>query len=392
MAPKLKATLSLLPDSKHFWYYEGSRGFGALARTMLSPFLPLFFRGRFGFSVAAISFLFFVGGLIETVMSIPSGWLADKFGRKRTLALSSTSGFLQPVLLTQVVGYPQVFAVTTSMSAVSSTGGAASTAIVADLVEVEKRNVGYGVERVIGNAAWVVAPTLAGAYLAQTQNYDFLLYVSAALAFLSFLFFVALVPETRRSELPPPRVYSLRGFMSRNFAYICLASFFTILFYSQLYTLLPIFVKEVAGLSELEVGALFAISGVIVVAFQVPTSAIVNKVSKRPGLIAGILIMALGILAIGFVRTFVGFALAMILMTIGENIFFPLTTAIASELAPEAEKALFLGTFGLSMGLGFILSPLLGGLLWEFTGSGRMPWLATPIYAGIAVALALGYK
>ncbi|RLG50208.1 MAG: hypothetical protein DRN96_08285 [Thermoproteota archaeon] len=88
-----------------------------------------------------------------------------------------------------------------------------------------------------------------------------------------------------------------------------------------------------------------------------------------------------------FSSSFQQLAACMVAMTIGENLFFPSMEALAANLAPEAERATFLGTYILASGVGWGLSPLIGGLIWDMTGSPRAPWLLTAPYAAAFLTL-----
>jgi MFS family permease len=164
------------------------------------------------------------------------------------------------------------------------------------------------------------------------------------------------------------------------------------LFYSQFYSLLPIFASQVKGLSQLEVGLLFSISGVTVVALKFPTSSWLEKIPKQTGYILGVIILALGITSIAVAPGFHWLIVSVIVMTVGENMFFPIASVLVTEIAPEAERGMYVGAFGLFLSIGSNISPLLGGAVWQFTGNPYLPWLLSPVYAAISVGLAVFYK
>ncbi|RLG55372.1 MAG: hypothetical protein DRN99_02850 [Thermoproteota archaeon] len=197
-----------------------------------------------------------------------------------------------------VYSYRQLVALVALCSLLASIQGAASSAVIADLVEEEKRSLAFGVRRILGNAVWVAAPAIGGAYLSSGGGFTALLLSLAALSAVGVAMLAALVPETRGSGLPPPSLYSLRGFLSKGFSCLCLSSLFTLLFYSQIYTLLPIYGREY-GLSELEVGLLFSISGATVVALQLPTSIAARRASLATASALGVAVMAAGVCGIG---------------------------------------------------------------------------------------------
>lgn len=51
-----------------------------------------------------------------------------------------------------------------------------------------------------------------------------------------------------------------------------------------------------------------------------------------------------------------------IIMTVVENMFFPIASALVTEMAPEAELGIHVGTSSLFLSIGAKVSPLLGGV------------------------------
>ena len=161
------------------------------------------------------------------------------------------------------------------------------------------------------------------------------------------------------------------------------------LFYTQFYSLLSIFATQVKGLNTLQVGALFSISGATVVALQFPTSSWLEKFPKQTGYILGVVILAIGITGLALAPTFYWLLGAVVIMTLGENMFFPIAQTLVTEIAPEAERGMYVGAFSLFLNIGGNVSPLLGGTIWQLTGNANLPWLLSPAYAAISVGLAI---
>jgi MFS family permease len=167
---------------------------------------------------------------------------------------------------------------------------------------------------------------------------------------------------------------------------------FSMLFYVQFYSLLPIFGREILALDQIQIALLFSISGVTVVLLQFPTSFFIGRIPKRSGYVLGVVLMAIGITGIALAPDFPSLLGMVVLMTLGENMFFPLAMAMVAEIAPEAERGMYIGAFALFLYVGGNLSPLLGGLTWDVSGNPMLPWLLSPVYAAVTVILALLLK
>ncbi len=384
--------LTNLPRTRHFWFLMLNVAVTGLAGTMLGPFLPVFLYKQLGISVGAVSFIYFASGLVGTFTVLIMGWLVDRVGRKKIYAFGNSSAAIIPAALSRVSTFGQVFPIITISGVMDSASRASQTTIIADQVEESKRNTAYGVSRIVGNAAWIVAPIMGGLILAGQGNFQRLFTVSALLGLIGLLLFVGLVPESRRTGLEKPRLPNIGVLKDRDLLVLCVASLFTMLFYTQFYSLLPIFATQVKGLSDLEVGFLFSISGATVVALQFPTSSYLEKFPKQTGYILGVVIMAVGITGLAVAPTFHWLLVAVVIMTIGENMFFPIASTLVTDIAPEAERGMYVGAFSLFLNIGGNISPLLGGTIWQLTGNANLPWLLSPIYAAISVSLAVIFR
>lgn len=388
----LRRHLTKIPRVKYFWFLMVNVAVGGLASTMLGPFIPVFLHKSLGISVGAVSFLYFVSGILGTLSVFLMGWLVDRYGRKWIYVFGNLSVFIVPAALTRITNLAQALPLVSLSGVMDSAARTSQTTIIADQVDESNRNTAYGVSRIVGNAPWIIAPIIGGVILAEESNFPRLFTVSAIIGAVSVLLFIALVPESRRAGLERPRLPRLGVLRDRDLLVLCVASLFSMLFYSQFYTLLPIFATQVKGLSDLEVGLLFSTSGATVVALQLPTSTWLERIPKQTGYIIGIIILACGITSIALAPTFHWLLVSVVLMTLGENMFFPISLTIVTEMAPEAERGTYVGAFNLFLNIGANLSPLVGGMVWQLTGNPFLPWLLSPVYAAISVGLALFYR
>ncbi len=383
---------SNIPRARHFWFLMLSGAVTGLASTMLSPFLSIFLFKQLSISVGAVSFLYFVSGLVGTFTVILMGWLLDRVGRKKIFAFGTSSAAIIPAALSKATTFGQVFQIFTVSGVMDSASRAPQTTIIADQVPESQRNTAFGVSRIVANAAWIVAPLVGGAILADEANFQQLFAVSAIVGLIGLILFIGLVPESRKAGLEKPRLPKIGVLRDRRLLVLCVASLFTMLFYTQFYSLLPIYAIQVKGLNSLEVGAMFSISGATVVALQFPTSTWLEKFPKQTGYILGVVILAGGITGLALAPTFQWLLVACVIMTLGENMFFPIAQTLVTEIAPEAERGMYVGAFSLFLSIGGNVSPLLGGTIWQLTGNANLPWLLSPIYAAISVGLAILFR
>jgi MFS family permease len=91
-------------------------------------------------------------------------------------------------------------AVTVIVGTLSSIGGPAHEAVVADLLPEEKRAEGYGIIRVIFNLAVIIAPPIAGLLIA--NSYLTLFIVDAVISLIAASIVILALPETKPKAHP----------------------------------------------------------------------------------------------------------------------------------------------------------------------------------------------
>jgi MFS family permease len=79
----------------------------------------------------------------------------------------------------------------------------------------------------------------------------------------------------------------------------------------------------------------------------------------------------------------------MIIITAGEVVFSPISSAVVAQSAPQDKRGRYMGFFALSQTIGFSLSPLFGGVLLDvFPTNNIALW---GIIASVGLVAAIGF-
>ncbi|HEY2979613.1 MAG TPA: MFS transporter, partial [Anaerolineales bacterium] len=124
-------------------------------------------------------------------------------------------------------------------------------------------------------------------------------------------------------------------------------------------------------------GFLLTCSAITVIFFQFWTSRVIK--SRPPFLMMalGVVFYMIGFTMFGFVTAYALFALAIVIITIGEMIVMPTSSALAANFAPQDMRGRYMAVFGLTWVLpstfapaaaGYILDNLNPNLLWYVGG------------------------
>jgi len=153
---------------------------------------------------------------------------------------------------------------------------------------------------------------------------------------------------------------------------------------------MPALLQEIGGIplsqAALWGGALTAVFAVMQFFFSPIVGALSDRFGRRPILLISLLVMALDYLIMAVAQVFWLLFLARIVAGITAATQSAATAAIADISKPE-EKAARFGLVGAAFGVGFVIGPMIGGILGEF--GTRAPFYAAAALA--ALNMVLGY-
>jgi MFS family permease len=150
-----------------------------------------------------------------------------------------------------------------------------------------------------------------------------------------------------------------------------------------------VFSVEVVGITEVEVGYLYALNGAMVVVLQFPMARYIAPYRMAYVLSNGALLYAVGYFIIGLGGGLWMLILSMVITTLGENIVSPSSTTLVAKLSPEKERGRYMGAFGIFSSFGWALGPALGGLLYD--GLSTEPLMLWGTIAAISMVSFFGY-
>jgi MFS family permease len=151
-----------------------------------------------------------------------------------------------------------------------------------------------------------------------------------------------------------------------------------------------IYAKRVIGLSEHEIGALFLVVVVVVALATFPAGRVADRVGKSHMILAGMVSGALGMWLIPFSERLWLLLVAGALLGSSYALTAPAWLAFVTELAPHGRLGLAVGASETVQGLGLVLGPLLGGLLWDGIGP-KAPFVAcaTALTVGAIITISV---
>ncbi|WP_407572613.1 MFS transporter [Deinococcus altitudinis] len=356
------------------------------------PFLTLFLtthRALTPVQAAVVISAFGLGGFLSQLVG---GVFADRLGRRKVmlLALTLSPPFLLALGLVQ--SYPLILGSAFLFSLIGDMYRPAANAAIADLVPPERRAQAYGLMYWAINLGFAFAPVLAGLIAARSYT---LLFVADAATLLLYAVFIGMgVPETRAGAVVSrgqPGALKVLRHEPLLFAFVGLTLLFGVVM-TQGFVTLPLAMRA-DGLLEGTYGWVISLNGLLIVAVGLFSS---RFLSRFPAPM--VLSVALGLAGVGFglnalADTATGYALAVLVWTLGEVAQAAVAPGLVAAMAPEHLRGTYAGLLGATWGLSALIAPLLGswalerygdGLWWGCLGVGLLGalgfvWLAGPL-------------
>jgi len=357
------------------------------------PFLALYLYDERDLPMSLVGTIFLVSGLCTAGTNMLGGMLSDRFGRRRLFILITTVSIFAYGALGFLIGISApVWAIALMYIAARSILGTINPtvmAIIADLSPSDRLTEIYAFVRVGGNVGFALGPALGG-YLMPILTYGWLLSISAFTCLIVALLIIFFLHESYEGGGEKVDLKStLAVAKDRSFLVFITFSLLLILSVAHLGSTLSVFAVDRMNFTTAQYGLLLTTNGIMVAVTQYPVAYIVNKFSKSAGLIAGSLFYTLGYFTLGFIENYGWAIISMIIITTGEVVFSPISSAVVAQSAPQDKRGRYMGFFALSQTIGFSLSPLFGGVLLDIFPTNNIALWG--IIASVGLVAAIGF-
>ncbi len=376
-----------------FWIYNIIVFIDRFGGFMLFPFFALYLTKRFEIGMSTVGILFAIFSISGFAGSAIGGALTDRVGRKGVIIFSLVLSSLSALGMGFAPTLEIFVAVSVLVGTLSNIGGPAHEAVVADLLPENKRAEGYGIIRVVFNLAVIIAPAVAGLLIA--KSYILLFIVDAVISLIAATVVIFFLPETKPAAHPDAKQETVsqsfagygKVFKDVPFIAFIVMSVMTALIYMNFNTTLGVFLRDVHNIPEIGYGYLISMNAIIVVLFQFWVARKLERFKPMLMVALGTGLYGLGFAMYGFTSTYTMFAVAMIVITIGEMVISPFQQALVAGFAPEEMRGRYMAVSGLSWGMAFAIGPYFAGVLLE-SATPNLLWVACGILGIITV---IGY-
>ncbi|HLX78358.1 MAG TPA: MFS transporter [Acidimicrobiales bacterium] len=376
------------PLPRPFWFVWA----GTLVNRIcyfVEPFLALYLARSLRFSTETIGVVLTAFGVGSAISQPLGGFLADRIGRRTTMAagMVATAASFGFLVFARGLGLIAVAAFVTGVAI--DIYRPAVGALVADLVPSENRRRAFAQLYWAVNLGVSVAGVLGG-YLASHSFH--LLFALDAATCLVFAFVITKgVPNTPVPAAPPGE----RGGYSVVFRDLLLIAIaLTVVVessvYAQSFLTLPLAMRA-SGLGPQDYGIAYTVNPVAVIVLQPLTLRLLTRLPMAPVFAGSAVLLGAGFGLDAFAHSLFAYAATVLVWTLGEIGFNAVAPALIADIAPAHLRGRYNGTFGLAFGISGMIAPLAGTSLLSHLGRSVL-WgscFGACAIAGVA-SLALG--
>jgi MFS transporter, DHA1 family, multidrug resistance protein len=364
-------------------------GFGAMIPTMA------LYADSFAVGVSAVGISVAVYGLARCVLAVPSGRIADHWGRREALALGGVVTGIGNLWCAWASSFPEFVIARFVAGAGAGLVTAAGQVVLADISPIEQRGrmlsiyqgtfifaVSIGpfpgglIAERYGLAAPFVACGLAGlaatviAWFAVGETKNFRRAGSAAPQAISTL---PLGQQMRQ-------LFAHRGFVLVSLISLCNAFVRT----GGLFAIIPLLATTKLNLSVSAIGFAFMLGGLMGLLAAYPGGWITDRYGRKAVIVPTALAGAASILLYAIASSYTGFLVASIVWSVAMTIGSAAPATYAADTAPPGMNAAAMGAYRMTSDIGYVIGPLVLGIVADLAGP--VPALIT----GAAIMAASG--
>lgn len=349
------------------------------------------------------------------------GALSDRFGRPAMIVIGNLGSAAMLVLLA-FIGNPWIMAIALLVyGAISSMPTPAVAAYVSDVVPFRKQKRAYSLQTWAANFGFAIGPIIANQLV--KISYALMFYAEAAVLVFATILMIVFFKEVGLGKRPWGEVAPARASQAaesaagnavehavkqtgesqrpqrfsvwRSYRRACadgaLMSMVVLMFlytlaYYQIVSGLPISMTQI-GLGTDEYSSLLTINGGLLCLLQIPAIGLFQRMSNTRVLVLGMSITAVGYAFQIGANSWVTFAIATVLWTLGELGTFPIAATTVANIAPKDVRGTYQGLYNLVWSLSNAFSPLVGGWILNAFGS-RVLWICCTV---MFVIVAIGF-
>lgn len=355
--------------------------------------LPVLAEAEFGLAsrTAILSFIA-TFGLTKALANLAAGSLGDRFGRKSVLIAGWLFGLPVPLMVIWAPSWGWIVAANVLLGVNQGLAWSATVIMKIDLVGPKRRGLAMGLNESAGYLAVSAAALLSGYVAASYSLRPEPFFFGIAFAIVGLLLSVLFVRESkhhaklesdewegeqvklesdeweeRKGGYSFGRVLAVTSWRDRTLFGSCQAGLVNNLNDGMAWGLFPLYFAAL-GISIERIGWLAALYPAVWGLGQLATGALSDRAGRKPLIVSGMWLQAIGIAMLLIGSDFGLLAVAMVVLGLGTALVYPTLLAVVGDRAHPSWRATSIGVYRLWRDGGYVVGALAAGVLADLFG------------------------
>jgi predicted MFS family arabinose efflux permease len=359
--------------------------------TMVIPFLSLYCTQELHFSIIQAGWVMATLGMGSIVGSMTGGWITDRIGFYDVQVFALLSGGLFFLALSYQHSFTAIIIGSFILACCNESFRPANSTAIAYYSNADNKTRSYSLNRLAVNLGWAVGGALGG--LLASINYHLLFWVDGCTNIVAAIMLLRLIPRASVGK-PPKKPAGHQGPSSAYrdgvyIVFIVLVALYASCFF-QLFTMQPLFYKQMWHFSERTIGVLMALNGILICVIEMVL--IHNLEGRRHALkyiSMGVILVGAGFVLLNKMPAIVlSGVIAMLFITFGEMMSMPFMNAFWIVRTNDHNRGQYAALYTMAWSTAQVLAPTLGGYIIATGGFSTLWW----ILGGICLLSSIGFR
>ena len=333
--------------------------------SLIWPLNTIYMHDHLGQSLSVAGFVLMMNAGATVLGNLVGGYLFDKFGGYQSIMLGIAITVISLIGITIWHGWPHYIYFLIVMGFGSGIVIPVMFALVGS-VWPEGGRKGFNAIYLAQNLGVAVGPALAGPIAEISFDYLFISNLCLYIVFLllALITYRQIVPKAEKETSAQVEAVGSSKASLYSLLILCSAFLLAWIAYSQWASTLSTHIQQL-GIGLKEYSLLWSINGLLIITLQPLIGPLVQKYEKhiKGQLVVGMLIMMVSFTIILYAESFKMFAVAMVILTLGEIFVWPAVPTIANMLAPKGKGGTYQGLVNGIGSMGRMIGPLIGGII-----------------------------
>ncbi len=353
-------------------------------------FLPIYLHADLQHSLLSTGFAISAYGVGTIIASYQGGKLCDRFSSRNVTIASLLLSSLILMSLYFIKGpYELLILLLVLLGMTNAAFLPASRIYLMRLTPPHDQARANGVRYMLYNIGCAGSLALAAAFIGVNYVKVFVLSAIFNVIALSFVWLLC-----KKEEFTPTTSKKLLGHLwNDKFLLSILVYYFVgMLVFVELNSVYTLYLFDHYGITTHHLGTLFALNCLLVAFFQVPIINYLKHYSQTFIMTVGIFLIGLGFFMLIFGRSYSLAVISMVVITIGEMMFMPISQNIIYQKAKEELKGYYMGLYQALYSITLIVSPFLGSMLLKINPNGQVLWTISLVICVLPLLAYLLFK